>query len=136
MPSVMDYVTGLTKVGLKIRRRAHLFRGPSPTRLHPSYAFFLFTPCSIFREIARSNWVCMEIEYKSLGTQSQFFPYYPSLFVKRCLSYFRESHLSHFIFSSSNLLHHMLSLSSFNANTICIIPRWMNSESRILDLIR
>jgi len=28
MPSVMDYVTGLTKVGLKIRRRAHLFRDP------------------------------------------------------------------------------------------------------------
>lgn len=72
MPSVMDYVTGLTKVGLKIRRRAHLFRGPSPTRLQP-FARVLFYPLLyLLCEIARSNRVCMEIEYKLLETQSQF----------------------------------------------------------------
>lgn len=73
MPSVMDYVTGLTKVGLKIRRRAHLFRRPSPTRLHP-FARVLFYPLLylLCEKIARSNRVCMEIEYKLSETQFQF----------------------------------------------------------------
>jgi len=76
----------------------------------------------------------MEIEYKLLETQFQF----PAIIhhLRKRLS-FQESHLLHYsVRISSNFLHHMSSLSLFDANTSYIIPSWMNAESQILDLIR
>lgn len=80
----------------------------------------------------------MEIEYQWLGTQSQFFAIIRHLFVEGYLLYFPESHPLHYSARiSSNFLRPTSSLSLFNANTIAYYPaHWLNSESRILDLIR
>lgn len=58
MPSFVSYVTGLTKAGLKIQRRAHLFHSsclPRDCTLHTRF------PSRSFYEMARLN-RCMEIE--------------------------------------------------------------------------
>jgi len=91
-------------------------------------------PSLSFCEIARSNRVCMEIEYKLLETQFQF----PAIIrhLRKRLP-FQKSHLLHYsVRISSNFLHHMSSSSLFDAYTSYIIPPWTNAESQILDLIR